>query len=195
MGFAVAAVSVPLASANEQIAVVVRSSMVAGLLAIQIAVKVDAAGASGIVVVLESVICEYRMNPLVSGEDGIGIPVVAPVCLVQPAVVTQAVVDTLGLLPPEKPVSTQGGRSWLDPGGKGVAFQLILNSDGGLDDTPSRQLQASSRGGSAGCTRCSVGRYIDRSMKGQSLWVNTSVFNRGALKIQIKQRLRDVGTR
>ena len=47
------------------------------------------------------------MNPLISGEDGIGIPVVAPVRLVQPAVVTQAVVDALGLLPPEKPVSTQ----------------------------------------------------------------------------------------
>ncbi len=107
MEFAVAAVCVPLASANEKIAGVVRSPMVTGLLTIQIAVKVDAAGASAIVVVLESVVCEHRMHPLVSGEDGIGIPVVAPVRLVQPAVVTQAVVDALGLLPPEKPVSTQ----------------------------------------------------------------------------------------
>ena len=107
MRFTVTAVCVPLASANEQITGVVRSPMVAGLLAIQIAIEVDTAGASGIVVVLESVVCEHRMNPLVSGEDGIGIPVVAPVRLVQPAVVTQAVVDALGLLPPEKPVSTQ----------------------------------------------------------------------------------------
>ena len=42
------------------------------------------------------------MNPLVSCEDGIGIPVVAPVRFVKSSVVAKTIMDSLGFLSPKK---------------------------------------------------------------------------------------------